>query len=388
MSSFFPRRSLPFYQTFAGKVLLLVIALAILCYTAYAATSDKKEETTLQESLPPVEVLTLKAENINLWNKFSGRLKAVDMVEIKPRVGGEITEILFTEGAIVKKGDPLFVIDPRPYKAALAKAQAEVKASQSLVKLTQVNLERAKKLVRDNVVSKSRYDAALNDHNVAQAQLASAQASVTQETLNCEYAHIKAPVAGRVGRAELTVGNIIELGPNTPLLTTIVSHDPLYAEFEIDEQTYITSIRAKDKQNMAVELTLSGNDDVTYHGTIHSFDNKLDTNSGTIRARALIKNTDGALVSGMFATIKLATANDAPSVLIPDKAILTDQDKKYVYVITPDGTVEYRVVMLGQSVGGRRVVLSGLKEDEVIAVNGLQKIRPAMKVAPKLQDAS
>lgn len=367
-----------------GRMILSVAALLLVIvlltkYFGEASADDKAGQMQLMQ----VEVEVISPKKVRVWSEFSGNLVAVDNVEVKPRVGGKITEVLFEEGAIVKKGDPLFIIDPRPYKAALESAKANLNAAYSRAKLASVELERSKQLVEKKAISKSRYDTSLNDYKVANANINAAKAELVQAELNYEYAHIKAPVNGRVSRAEITQGNIIEAGPNAPVLTSVVSNYKLYAEFDVDEQTYIQTVRNRNSdKKMPVELQLSSGDEVTYKGEVHSFDNQLDATSGTIRARAIFENTDGAMVPGMYVNVKLGSATEEETMMVSDRAIGTDQSKKFVYVIDSNNAVVYREVKLGRTVGNKRVVLSGIKEGEKVLVNSLLKVRPGMKVKP------
>jgi multidrug efflux system membrane fusion protein len=372
-----------------GKKTLIAGIAVILAFSA-AGAFNYSEQLNAAEEKPNaaapkaqnVDVEVLRMQELRIWNEYSGRLQAVDFVEIKPRVRGTITEILFKEGAMVEKDQPLFVIDPRTYKAQLQQAKASVAAAKSEVSLAKAQLDRALGLVEKKVVSESEYDKAQNAHNVAIANVDMMVARLIQAELNYEYAHIRAPFAGKVSRAEITVGNVIESGVNAPVLTTVVAHDRLYAEFDVDEQTYINMARDRKNGDMPVELRLSSDQSAVYHGVVHSFDNRLNTTSGTIRARAILENTDGVLVPGMYATIKFGTATTSPILTVDEKAVGTDQAKKYVYVITPTNEVEYREVQLGRSVDGRRVVLSGLQSGEKVMVNSLQRVRPGSKVNP------
>jgi multidrug efflux system membrane fusion protein len=366
---------------FTAAALLIFSAIGGATYYASRGLASA-EPQVVEQTLQKVEVATIQTQNIRLWTEFSGRLEAIDRVDVRPRVGGTIAQVLFEEGALVKKGAPLFVIDPRPYKAALEHAKATLQAAESDVRLTKAELERAEKLVEKKLVSESRYDSAQNAYKVSLSKFNAAKAGLTQAELNYEYAHIDAPVSGRVSRAEITLGNVIETGPNAPVLTSIVSSDKLYAEFDVDEQTYLKTIRAAKAGKMPVEVSLTNDDGTLYRGVISSFDNRIDPTSGTIRARAILANTDGALVPGMHANIRLGSAQEAATLLVSEKAIGTDQSKRYVYVVTEDNEVAYREVQLGRSIDGNRVVTGGIKSGEKVLVNSLQRVRPGMKVEP------
>ncbi|PUA28522.1 MAG: efflux transporter periplasmic adaptor subunit [Cellvibrio sp. 79] len=332
---------------------------------------------------PAVDIVVLQPQEIRSWAGFSGRLAPVESAAIKPLVSGTIQKVLFTEGQQVKKGEPLFVIDPRPHQASVQRAQAQLATAQSRAKLAQDELTRAEQLIGAKLVSQSVYDSALSAHQVAQADVKQADAALNQAKLDLEYAHISAPISGRVGRAELTVGNVVEAGVNAPVLTQIVANDKLYAEFNVDEATYVQLVRnTKDVQAMPVELSLAGDTKAGYEGHIYAFDNRLDTNSGTIRARAIFDNKDGALTAGMFANVRLGSAEKVQALLVPERAIGTNQSKKYVLVVDETNTANYREVTLGDHYEGQRVIQVGVNAGEKVIVNGLSHVRPKSVVNP------
>lgn len=332
---------------------------------------------------PAVDIVVLQPQEIRTWAGFSGRLAPVESAAIKPLVSGTIQQVLFTEGQQVKKGQPLFVIDPRPHQASVQRAQAQLATAQSRAKLAQDELTRAEQLIGAKLVSQSVYDSALSAHQVAQADVKQADAALNQAKLDLEYAHISAPISGRVGRAELTVGNVVESGVNAPVLTQIVANDKLYAEFNVDEATYVQLVRnTKDVQAMPVELSLAGDAAAAYEGHIYAFDNRLDTNSGTIRARAIFENKDGALTAGMFANVRLGSAEKVQALLVPERAIGTNQSKKYVLVVDETNTANYREVVLGDHYEGQRVIQVGVNAGEKVIVNGLSHVRPKSVVNP------
>jgi multidrug efflux system membrane fusion protein len=292
------------------------------------------------------------------------------------------TQILFAEGALVAKDTPLFEIDPRKYEAEVATAQAALDSAQAQHKLADQDLRRAEKLVEEKVVAVRTLDAARNGAKVAKAALNGAEAQMRQAKLNLEYAHVKAPIAGRVGRPELTVGNLVQSGSNAPVLTTIVATDRLYAEFDVDEGTYITHIlpalnSGVAPQDIPVRLILGQQN---WEGHIQSFDNQLNTASGSIRARAIFDNNSGALIPGMFAEVQLGSGVEQEGMMVPERAIGTDQNKKFVYVVNAEQKIDYRPVQLGDAQEGKRFVTDGLKEGERVVINGLQKIRPGVPV--------
>jgi len=337
-------------------------------------------------SAVPVTVAAVEAKRVRLSSDFSGRLAAVDSADVRPEVGGRITEIRFKDGQTVHAGDVLFVIDPRPYEAAVAKAEADLATANTNARLAHTELDRAKRLVDAQALARDTYDQRANTVGVAQASIQSAQAVLTQAKLDLDHAYVKAPITGRVGRAEITVGNLVQT-QSAPLLTTIVSNDGIYADFDVDEQTYLHSVRAHaatldQEQKLPVQLTVQGDATHVYDGTIESFDNKIETGTGTIRARARFANADGALVPGMFVSVRLWAAEPSKTILVPEDAISSDQSKRYVFVVTPSRKADYREVALGQEMDGERVVLSGLRSGEKIIVDGVQRVQPGAAVEP------
>jgi len=287
---------------------------------------------------------------------------------------------------MVKAGDVLMVIEPKTYEAAVSKAQADLATAVNNARLAKIELARAERLKDAQAVAQDFYDQRANASKVTDAAIQSAQAALAQAELDVDHAYVKAPISGRVARAELTVGNLVQ-STNPPLLTTVVANDDVYVDFEVDEHTYLRSIRAhaenlNEEQRIPVELRLNG-DDRVYEGAIESFDNKIDVGSGTIRARARFHNTDGSLVPGMFATVRLASAANANVLLVPEQAIGNDQSKRFVYVVGRDSKAYFHEVKLGDEVDGKRVVLSGVKAGEHVIVDGLQRVTPGGLVAHK-----
>ncbi len=323
----------------------------------------------------PVSVAEVLEKDVQQWHDFSGRVVAVDMVDIRPRVSGTIDKVHFSNGQMVKAGDQLFTIDPRPYRAVLESATARAT-------LADADLKRAQQLVAEKAVPQREYDQRKNDAAVAHADLVTAK-------LNLQYTDITAPISGRISRAEITQGNLVEAGPNAPVLTSIVSSNPIYADFEIDEATYLQYAQSRSTHNgqsskIPVSMALMGEDGFPHKGAIDSFDNKLNDTSGTIRVRASFDNADGALVPGLFAHVRIGETATSKALLITDRAVGTDQNKKFVMVVDKDNKAQYREVKLGVNVDGLRVVADGLKPGEKIIVNGLQRARPGAPVTPEM----
>lgn len=330
---------------------------------------------------PEVDVAAVLKRNVTDWQTYSGRMAAVEKVEVRPQVSGTIVSVNFRDGALVKKGDTLFVIDPRPYQAAVDQAAAQVAAAQARTGYAQSDWERAQRLIADNAIAKRDYDEKQNAAREASANLKAAQAALEAAQINLGYTRIVAPVSGRVSRAEITVGNVVSAGASAPPLTTLVSVSPIYAEFDADEQTYLDYIsRMKDGSKVPVDLGLANETGYSRTGTIESVDNRLDTTSGTIRVRARFDNADGALVPGLYARIKVRGSAPHPALLVDEAAIGTDQDKKFVYVVDGTGKVAYRTVQIGGQQGNLRVIAGGLQAGDHVIVNGTQRVRPGEAV--------
>ncbi len=373
-----------------GFVRRHVLASAVAVFLISGAGLSAYHAASEQNAPPPapaavaVTATRIAPQSVRIWSEFSGRMQAVNAADIRPEVSGRISEIRFRDGQQVKAGDILFVIDPRPYAAAQAKAQADLATAQTNARLAKTELDRATKLLDLQAVARSYYDQRSNASSVAQAAIQSAAAEVTQAHLDVDHAYVKAPIAGRVSRAEITVGNLVQAGANAPLLTSIVSGDGIYADFEVDEQTYTQTIRnhadtASAEQQVPVELRVRDGDARVYKGTIYSFDNKIDTGTGTIRARARFDNADGSLIPGMFVSVRLAGSANSKVLLVPEKAIGNDQSKRFVYVVD-HGKAAFREIALGRAVDGQRVVLSGLRPGERVIVDGLQTLQPGAAV--------
>lgn len=371
------------------RVFLAAVALALVGSggaALYHATA--KPAPVAVAAAVPVTVQTVRPQHVNPWSEFSGRIDAVDYVEIRPEVSGRITEIRFHDGQQVKAGDVLFVIDPRPYQAAVAKAKADLASAENNARLARIELERGNRLIKAQALAQESLDQRVNADGVAQAAVQSARAALSQAALDVDHAYVKAPISGRVSRAEITLGNLVQTAPSAPLLTSIVSDNGVYADFDVDEQTYLSSVHdrarsADQEKKIPVELTVQGDSDHVYRGSIESFDNHIATGSGTIRARARFANQDGGLVPGMFVTVRLGGGALNNALLVPERAVGNDQSKRFVFVVGTDNKVQYRQVRLGQTVDGERIVLSGLTPGERVVVDGLQRLGPGVAVAPE-----
>lgn len=336
---------------------------------------------------PPAPAVTVSAvpeREITEWDEFTGRFEAVDQVEIRPRVAGYIKRVAFAEGKEVKKGDILFEIDARPYEAELARAEAEVERARSGADLAARDVQRAQRLVDVQAISREEFDTRVSGQGQGDASVRAAEAAVRTARLNLEWTRVRSPIAGRVSRAEVTAGNLVQAGPPTAtLLTTVVSLDPIYVYFDGDEQTYLKYAGLARDARTPIYMGLMNEDGRFPHqGYVDFVDNTLNPQSGTIRVRAVFSNKDRLFTPGLFARLKLVGSGRYRTTLALDRSIGTDQDKKFVLVLKPDSTVEYRSVQIGPLVDGLRVVTAGLKAGDQIVINGMQRARPGMKVTP------
>lgn len=363
-------------RVFIATALGVLLALPVAFSVGTAATAGSAPGPA---QAVPVGVAKVEPHEVQLWSQFSGKLSAVDSAEIRPEVAGRITDIRFKDGEIVKAGQILLVIDPRTYEAAAAKARADLASARANVAYAKTNLDRATGLIKANAIARSMYDQNQNAYSVAVANVAVAEAVLRQAMVDVDHAYVKAPIAGRISRPELTVGNLVQSAPNAPLLASIISDDGIYADFEVDEQTYLNSVHARTgtaegEQLLPVEMTVQGAEDHVYRGMVYSFDNRIDTGSGTIRARARFANADGSLVPGMFVSVRLGAGDQHNALTVPERAVVSDLNKKFVYVVGKGTKAEVRAVKLGANVGGDRIVEDGLKTGDEVIVDGVQHV--------------
>ena len=331
---------------------------------------------------PTVTIATPLQREVTEWDELIGRFEASRSVELRPRVSGQVTAVHFTDGQFVRTGQPLFTIDPRPYRAALAEAEAGVAVARSDLALARSDLERALRLVVDDAVSQSEIEALRARANAAEASLSAAQARVRSRTLDVEFSTVRAPISGRISDRRVDPGNLVASGdgPSATLLTTINATDPLYFAFEGSEGLFLKGRRGGISSGAPVDIKLQDESTYTRHGTLDFTDNGLDPASGTIRARAVVRNPDNFLAPGMFGNMRLSTGRAQNALLVPDTAIQTDQTRKLVLVVAKDGTVAAREVQLGPVVDGLRVVRSGLEADDRVVIEGTQMAMPGAKV--------
>jgi multidrug efflux system membrane fusion protein len=361
-----------------STVVAVMLPLAVLLTACGKHAPDAAAQAT------EVDVAQVVNKPVAEWQTYSGRLQAIERVDIRAQVPGTIMKVYFKDGQAVKKGDPLFLIDPRPYAAAVDRATAQVAAARARAVFTTADYARAQKLQAGNAISKRDFDDRYNASLTATADVKAAEAALTEARVNLDYTAINAPVDGKVSRAERTVGNIVAAGYSSPSLTTLVSISPIYADFDVDEQTYLRYLSQVGQREVVVHLGLATDEGTPRVGKVASVDNQLNNTTGTIRVRAAFDNPDGALVPGLFARVSVGAGLPHPAILIDDRAISTDQAKKYVLVVDDKSKAQYREVTLGNLVDGLRIVDTGLKPGERIIVSGFQRVHPGDAVKPKV----
>lgn len=372
-------------SVFAAPVLISMLAVVLASGCAPQAAPAPQA--------PQVSVAEVLQRDVSDWDEFTGRLEAIESVEIRPRVSGYIERVAFAEGSTVRKGDLLFVIDPRPYRAELDKAQAEVVRAQANAELARNEVARGDRLLSARAISQEEYDQRINAGRESDANVRAQKAALDTAQLNLGYTRITSPIDGRVSKAEVTLGNLVSSGTgNATLLTSVVSIDPIYVAFEGDERVYLKyarlgqlgDLRGSSAARNSVRVGLSNETDFPHDGELVFLDNQLNPATGTIRARALLDNHDGRLTPGLFARVRLMGSEAYPAVVIDDRAVGTDQNQKFVYVVGKQNVVDYRAVKLGRVFDGMRIVEEGLTPGERIVVNGLQRVRPGVTIAPEL----
>jgi RND family efflux transporter MFP subunit len=333
------------------------------------------------------------------YDEYVGRFIALDFVEVRARVSGYLDKIHFTDGQLVKEGDPLFTIDRRPFEAALNQSKAAVEEAKAKLAFAEADLARGRSLVLNTTITQQTLDQRTQAKRVAEASVNAQNAAVTQAALDLEFTELKAPVSGRIGDRRVSIGNLVTGGTagNTTLLATIASLDPIRFEFTMDEASYLRYLRAATEQasnsanrgmSLPVKLKLIDEDQFSRDGHIDFVDNTIDASSGTIRGRAVFANADGRLTPGMFGRIQISTAPPAEALLVPDSAIGTEQVRKFVYAVSPDSVATPKYVTLGPVIDGMRVITDGLDPNDTVVVSGLMRVRPGAKVSPQEATAS
>src|SRR6476619_950533 len=370
----------------ARHAVILAAVLSVVLSSGCARTAAQPGEP------PPSKVTVAKVapQDVTEWDEFTGRLEAVNSVSVRPRVSGYVSAVRFEEGAIVRRGDPLFLIDPRPFEAEVDRLRAEMNRARATVRRAKSELDRAGRLASENAMSHEEQERRASFAEESSAQVAAVEAALRAAELNLEFTRITSPIDGRVGRAIVTQGNLVSSGPSeATILTTVVSLDPIYATFDADEQAYLQysamarkAAGAKGQGALPIRLALASDRNFPIEGKLTFLDNQIDPATGTIRARAIFRNADRSLTPGLFVRLQLPKATQRAGLLIQDRAVGTDLDKRFVYVVKPDHTIEYRGVELGPLVNGLRVVRSGVNDGDLVVVNGLQRVRPGVKVEP------
>jgi multidrug efflux system membrane fusion protein len=359
---------------------LVAVAAALV-----GACGKAPEATEAAMPAPAVSVAEVIEQQVTEWDELTGRLEAPESVDIRPRVSGFIDKVAFEEGSLVKKGDLLFQIDPRPFEAQVKRLQAELQQARATERRTASEAERGERLRANNAISAELADARASAASESKSAVAAIQAQLDAAKLDLGFTRVTAPIDGRAGRALITAGNLVNAGE--ALLTTLVSTDKVYAYFEADERTYLKYRElARDGERgeeTPVYLGLSNEDGHPHLGHMDFIDNQVDPRTGTIRGRAMFDNRDGSFTPGLYARLKLVGSATYDAVLIKDVAVGTDLGKKFVLVLGEDDTVNYRSIELGPKLEGLRIVRSGLEEGETIVVNGLQRVRPGNAVQPE-----
>ncbi|MGY1459388.1 efflux RND transporter periplasmic adaptor subunit [Luteimonas sp. A534] len=369
------------------RLSLLATGLAAAIVLAGSGCSSDAVANPEAPPAPGVGVATVVATPVRQWDEFSGRVAAVESVELRPRVSGYVQRVAYDEGSEVAKGDLLFVIDQRPYRAALDQAQAQLERARAEARLSRSQHERAQSMVEARAISREEFETRRAASAEGAAGVRAAEAAVAAARLDLQFTEVRAPVAGRAGRALITVGNLAQA--DATLLTTVVSQDPVHVHFDADERAFLryqalSRSGARDATSNPVRVGLADEQGHPHAGIVDFIDNQVDSTTGTVHARAVLPNPDRVFTPGLFARVQLEGSAEFDALLIDDKAVLTDQDRKYVYVLGEDNTAQRRDVTLGRVVDGLRVVESGLESGDQVIVAGVQKVFfPGMPVAPE-----
>lgn len=368
---------------------ILPVAFILTCLVVSGCGKNKSEP--MAPPAPVVTVAPVVEKELIEWTEFTGQTEAVEAVEVRPRVSGYIQEVRFQSGQLVKKGDVLFVIDPRPYQAEVEQREAELEQAKARHANAGRMAHRADQLLKSSAISSEEADTSLSDFHQARAAVLAAEAALKSARLDLEFTEVRAPIDGRVSRALLTTGNYVSGNAGgASLLTTIVSVDPIYVYADVDERSLLQLQALMTKQEglrIPVEMQLADEEGYPHRGFIESLDNRVDRNTGTIVLRAQIPNPDGRIIPGLFVRLRVPLSEERPTLLVDETAIGTDQAQKFVFSIGKDNTVEYRKVTLGPVADGKRIVRSGLNAGDMIIVNGVQRARPGVPVNPQPQVA-
>ncbi|OIN47031.1 efflux transporter periplasmic adaptor subunit [Pseudomonas azotoformans] len=351
----------------------LVAVTGVITTALLISACNKEPSLAPAAPAPSVEVTGVTLQTLKTWNRFNGRVSATDTVTILPRVGGYITKVAYREGSEVKKGDLLFVIDQRPYRTELDSARAQLERARAALSLARQQDLRAQQLLTSNAVSREEAEQkrAMRDQSLADVH--TAESAVAAAALDLEFTEVRSPIDGRTGRAQLTLGNLAVA--NQSALTSVVSQNPVYVYFDPDEQSFINYQKAlKTSAETSVRIGLADDKSLPYTGDLNFVDNQVNATTGTVRARAIVNNDERLLTPGLYANVQLSVGEPVAALLVPDRAILTDQDKQYVYVLGHDHLAQKRYVETGRLVDTQRVITAGLERDATIIVSGLQNI--------------
>jgi multidrug efflux system membrane fusion protein len=371
----------------ARRAVWIATALVALALPACGKKDDPAAAAPPGGGGAPVTVAPAESKAVTETQEFPARLEAFEKVDVRSRVTGYIEAIHFQQGTEVRKGELLVTIDPRPNEAKVARAQADVAAIGARIELARIELARAEKLLASQATSQREYDEKAAQVKDLEATRHALQATLDAAKLDLSFTRIVAPIGGRVGKAEITAGNFVQTeGPESPLLTTIVSIHPVYVSFEIDERVFVKfGLRSRAggrNGRLPVEVALMGESGFPRKALLDFVDNRVDPATGSVRMRATLDNRDGALTPGLYAHVRLSDPAGAnAAVVVPERAIGTDQDRKFVYVVGEDRKAQYRPVKTGPVVDGNRVVFDGIKPGELVIVNGLLRVRPGQPVA-------
>jgi multidrug efflux system membrane fusion protein len=377
-------------RSFAIGTALTAIMLG--CAVYFGLQSRPARATSPAMTAAPVSVAIVGRKDVVTWDEFSGRLEAVERVDIRPRVSGAIQSVHFREGAIVKRGDLLVRIDPGPYAAAVDRAEALVASAQARLSYAQHDQARAQRLLDEQAIAQREYDDRLNALQQAGANLRAEEAALSSARLDLGYTDVRAPVAGRMGKLEVTAGNLVAAGPDAPVLTTLLSVSPIYASFDADERVVSGALRESSHgsggrermDDTPVQIETASTAGTPISGRLQLIDNRVDAKSGTVRVRAVFDNKDGRLMPGQFAKVRMGQSQPRSVLLINERAVGTDQDKRYVMVVGADNKVAYRELGLGGEADGLRIITSGVTAGERVVLDGLQRLKPGSLVAPEL----
>ncbi|MCM8563195.1 multidrug efflux RND transporter periplasmic adaptor subunit MexE [Pseudomonas shahriarae] len=358
--------------------------LALLAVLVMSACGKAPEQAAAMPA-SKVSVAKVLEQPVNEWDEFTGRLEAPETVQIRPRVSGQIDQVAFTEGALVKKGDLLFQIDPRPFQAEVRRLEAQLQQTKAAASRSDNEAQRGERLRQSNAISAELADSRTTAAQEARAAVAGIQAQLDLARLNLSFTRVTSPISGRVSRAAITAGNLVTA--DVTELTSVVSTDKVYAYFDADERVYLkyTELARQGRRGATtpVYLGLSNEDGNPHLGQMNFVDNQVNPATGTIRGRAVFDNSDGRFTPGLYARLKLVGSGTYSAVLITDEAVGTDLGKKFVLVMDADNKSAYRAVELGPKIEGLRIVRSGLSKDDTIIVKGLQRVRPGSPVAPE-----